>query len=119
MPLAGLAAASLQVRGAQCVEQEALVGASKGTFQPGRKTNSMAMRRMFNGSWILTRVTSPAIFCRLTEKVAHQPVGPIVSALTLARLVSLRSSSMARLHGTHTHTHNDPRGRNESFVNMQ
>lgn len=35
---------------------------------------------------------------------AHHPVGPIVSALTLARLVSLRSSSMARLDGTHETT---------------
>lgn len=38
-PLAGLARASLQARGAECVEEEALVGASKRTFQPDGELN--------------------------------------------------------------------------------
>lgn len=38
-PLAGLARASLQARGAECVEEEALVGASKRTFQPNGELN--------------------------------------------------------------------------------
>lgn len=41
-PLAGLAGASLQARGAECVEEEALVGASKRTFQPSSRAHSLS-----------------------------------------------------------------------------